>query len=124
MGECRVMAEWIKGRVIATRAGVSLALLALVAGVTGRARSGPDVRVDQAAQSSVPANSVGTEQVRDGSLLFRDMRRGQVVSTVKFRKFLALDHKDLNALALKIRSLDDKWSKAFTSDGTARNAAK
>jgi hypothetical protein len=75
------MAEHVKRKMIAAKLGVSLAVLAFLAGLAERARS-PETRVvaDPAASVNPGKNSITSKQIKAHSLLYSDFKAHQVLS--------------------------------------------
>jgi hypothetical protein len=75
------MAERVKRRLTAARLSVSLAVAALLGGLAAR-DNGAEARAHDAVDGkrAVPANSIGSAQVKDHSLLYRDIKMNEVYS--------------------------------------------
>ena len=90
----RQMAEEIRRRVTALRLATYLAIALTIAGITSSRAPLQTVSADAASSPtgrSVPANSVGSRQVIDGSLLLGDIKAGQVLGTTQAaRQFLKI----------------------------------
>ena len=105
------MAEQVKRRVNAARIAVAFAAAGVIAGAAATATGAP---------GDLPANSVGTLQVRNDSLMHKDFKDGEVYSKdavagtflkidAAAKKFLKID--DANIKYLKIDDANQKFLK-------------
>jgi hypothetical protein len=131
------MAEYVKWRLTKLRAGVTMALFGLLAGLGLRTDQGPAAtHVDQAASLSlpkgvhIPANSIGSGQVKFHSLLLSDEKVHQVASyasMVKIKKAvsdLSSQFIKMNDQLVKFEYKEDALNTFLLKDATAANAAK
>src|SRR6478752_8673828 len=130
------MAEYVKWRLTKLRAGVTMALFGLLAGLGLRTDQGPAAQVDRAASltipkgTRIPTNSIGSAQVKMHSLLLSDMKERQVApysTLAKFNtKWLALNDElaKVNDQLLKYEYKEDALNTFLLKDATAANAAK
>jgi hypothetical protein len=119
------MAEYVKWRLTKVRTGVTMALFGLLAGLGFRVAEEPEASVLERAAaltgSHIPANTIGSAQVKSHSLLLSDLKRHQVASygsVVKIRK----DFKILDTLFVKmnnqVTTLSDTLAKVNDELGT------
>src|SRR5204863_232295 len=110
------MAEQVKRRVNAARIAVAFAAAGVIAGAAATASG---------AGSELPANSVGTQQVRNDSLPWNDLKTGEVYSKDQSaQKFLKID--DANDKFLTIKDAQSQYIKqgtAILGDGSVRTGA-
>ena len=75
------MAEHVRRRITAARVSVSVAVAAVIAGVAGDGSGAKDVATfDQAARFELEPGSITSKYVQNGSLLYRDFKRGELYS--------------------------------------------
>jgi hypothetical protein len=130
------MAEYVKWRLTKMRAGVTMALFGVLAGLGLRTDEGPAAPIDRAASltipkgTHIPTNSIGSAQVKMHSLLLSDMKEHQVASYASLVK-LSQKWSDLNARLAKfdteLGSFELKTDAVNTflgKEDTAVNAAK
>jgi hypothetical protein len=130
------MAEYVKWRLTKLRAGVTMALFGLLAGLGLRTDQGPAAPIEQAASltipkgTHIPTNSIGSAQVKFHSLLLSDMKEHQVASYASLAKFntkwLALNDElaKVNDQLVKFEYKEDAANTFLLKDATAANAAK
>jgi len=130
------MAEYVKWRLTKLRAGVTMALFGLLAGLGLRTDQGPAAQIEQAASLSlpkgvhIPANSIGSGQVKFHSLLLSDEKVHQVASyasMVKIKKAvsdLGSQFIEMNDQLVKFEYKEDALNTFLLKDATAANAAK
>ena len=137
------MAEYVRWRLTKLRAGVTMALFGLLAGLGLRTDEGPAAQLDRAATltipkgTHIPANSIGSAQIKFHSLLLSDYKPQQVASytsMVKMKKALgALDEQfiKMNDTLAKVNDelgtfelRTDAANTFLAKDATAANAAK
>ena len=131
------MAEYVKWRLTRLRAGVTMALFGLMAGLGLRADRGPQASPFERSAAltlprgtHIPKNSIGSAQVKFHSLLLSDYKPQQVASyrsMVKLKKELtALDDQfiKMNDQLVKFEYKDDALNTFLLKDATAANAAK
>jgi hypothetical protein len=130
------MAEYVKWRLTKLRAGVTMALFGLLAGLGLRTDEGPAAPIEQAASltipkgTHIPTNSIGSAQVKFHSLLLSDMKEHQVApysTLAKFNtKWLALNDQlaKVNEQLVKFEYKEDALNTFLLKDATAANAAK
>jgi hypothetical protein len=137
------MAEYVRWRLTKLRAGVTMALFGLLAGLGLRTDQGPAAQIEQAATltipkgTHIPANSIGSAQIKFHSLLLSDYKPRQVASytsMVKMKKALgALDEQfiKMNDTLAKVNDelgtfelRTDAANTFLAKDATAANAAK
>lgn len=99
--------EDMRRQPITTAMGISLAALGLLAGGLVAAGDTDRVQSDAAATRAPPANSVGTKQIRDRSLLFRDFKRRQIYSL-----------RQINDLFLRSKVADQRFLKIIDAAQT------
>jgi hypothetical protein len=137
------MAEYVKWRLTKLRAGVTMALFGLLAGLGLRTDQGPATQLEQTASltipkgTHIPANSIGSAQIKFHSLLLSDYKPQQVAS---YRSFVKMN-KELGALDAQFIKMNDLLAKVndelgtfelktdaantfLLKDATAANAAK
>jgi len=86
------MASSIRRRFTAMRAGVTVALFGLLAGLGIEAQaslSSTPASEPQAGTASVGRNAVGSAQIRNHSLLFKDLKVHEVPSYKEYKEFVA-----------------------------------
>jgi hypothetical protein len=105
------MAEQVKRRVNAARIAVAFAAAGVIAGGAATATG---------ARDPIPPNSIGTQEVRNGTLLWKDLKDGEVYSKDQVaEKFLKVDEAsdkwlkidDANEKFLKIDDANEKFLK-------------
>ena len=99
------MADYVKGRFHAARVGVTMAILGLLAGLgIKNEQQAPTTTIiaDPAAAQALAKSSVGSVQIKDHSLLFKDLKIHQVPSYKDYSKFT--------------RAVNDKWLKLDTAN--------
>src|SRR5689334_739766 len=112
------MADYVKWRLTKMRAGVTMALFGLLAGLGLRTDEGPAAPIDRAASltipkgTHIPTNSIGSAQVKMHSLLLSDFKFHQVAS-----------FKIMEKVRTELSSLSDQLSKAFDTLETKTDAA-
>jgi hypothetical protein len=105
------MAEHVKRRVNAARVAVAFAAAGVIAGGAATASGRPD---------PVPPNSVGSQEVRNGTLLWKDLKDGEVYSKDQVaEKFLKID-----AAASKFLKIDDANEKFLKIDDASNTYIK
>ncbi len=95
------MASSIRRRFTAMRAGVTMALFGLLAGLGIEAQaslSNPSSSEPHAASASVPRSAVGSAQIRNHSLLFKDLKVHEVPSYKEYKEFVATIMSSLTSL--------------------------
>ncbi len=95
------MASSIRRRFTAMRAGVTMALFGLLAGLGIEAQaslSSPLVARAAAASASVAHNAVGSAQIKNHSLLFKDLKVHEVPSYKEYKEFVAKIMSSLTSL--------------------------
>jgi hypothetical protein len=141
------MADYVRGRFHAARVGVTMALLGLLAGlgIKSQAEQPPTtVAFDPAATKSIAKNVIGSVQIKNHSLLYKDLKLHQVPSYKEFKSFSSTIKQQflkLNDAFIKLDSANllhkidsylklDVYNKAESDgaflkiDGTASNALK
>src|SRR3954454_881353 len=129
------MAEYVKWRLTRMRTGVTVALFGLLAGLGLRARESEPAAFERAAAltlpkgTRLPANSIGTAQVKMHSLLLSDMKEHQVASysssTRLSKAFHSLDtlfvkmNGQVNALSDNRAKVNDALTTFETKDAAA-----
>src|SRR5690349_21029318 len=114
------MAEYVKWRLTKLRAGVTMALFGLLAGLGLRTDQGPAAQIEQAATltipkgTHIPANSIGSAQVKRHSLRLSDYKPQQVASYKSFVKM----KKELGALDEQFIKMNDTLAKVYDQLGT------
>lgn len=98
------MAEYCKARLLAARAGVTMALLALIGAVPAWAKSRPPVA----------KNSITSSQIKNGTLELKDFKRGQIYSAHKVNRLFKAENKAINALSVKWGALETSWKTVST----------
>jgi hypothetical protein len=106
------MAEYVKWRLTKARAGVTMALFGLLAGLGLRAKESEPASFERAAAltlpkgTRIPANSIGSAQVKFHSLLLSDYKPQTVASYA----FVIKERKDLNSLDSLFIKMNDQVS--------------
>ena len=130
------MAEYVRWRLTKLRAGVTMALFGLLAGLGLRTDEGPASQLDRAATltipkgTHIPANSIGSAQIKFHSLLLSDYKPQQVASytsMVKMKKALGALDEQFIKMNSQLGTFELKTEAANTfllKDATAANAAK
>lgn len=119
------MAEYVKWRLTKMRAGVTMALFGLLAGLGLRTDQGPAAPIDRAASltipkgTHIPTNSIGSAQVKMHSLLLSDFKFHQVASF----KIMEKVRTELSSLSDQLIKMNDSLSKAFDTLETKTDAA-
>jgi hypothetical protein len=98
------VAEYCKARLLAARAGVTMALLALVGAVPAWARNRP----------TIARNSITSSQVKNGSLEFKDFKHGQILSAHKVEQLFKAEDRAISALSLKWTTLTSSFKDVST----------
>ncbi len=127
------MASTVRRRLTAMRAGVTMALFGLLAGLGIEAQAslssppGPDAH----SASKVAGNSIGSAQVKLHSLLFSDLKQHQVPSYKEYKQFVSkimatvkeIDVADL-VHKIDVYQKADANAKFLQKGDTAENALK
>jgi hypothetical protein len=85
------MAEHVRRRLTAMRAGVTMALFGLLAGLGIKTQTGASepLPLDNAAASAISTNAIGSAQIKNHSLQFKDLKLHQVPSYKEYKEFVS-----------------------------------
>jgi hypothetical protein len=85
------MAEHVRRRLTAMRAGVTMALFGLLAGLGIKTQTGASepLALDNAAASAISTNAIGSAQIKNHSLQFKDLKLHQVPSYKEYKEFVS-----------------------------------
>jgi hypothetical protein len=113
------MAEYVKWRFTKMRAGVTMALFGLLAGLGIRAAdqspAAPKaVAIDRTASTHLPTNSIGSTQIKNHSLLITDFKDHQVAS---YKSEIALKG-EIKTIQASFKSLSNTLTKIEIADKT------
>ena len=135
------MADYVKARFHAARVGATMAILGLLAGLgiksQGEQPPTTTVAFDPAATKSIANNAIGSVQIKNHSLLYKDLKLHQVPSYKEYKlfssqiknQFLKLDstnllHKVDSYLKLDVYNKAEADGAFLHKADTAQNALK
>ena len=130
------MAEYVRARITAAKVGVGLAIAGVLAGVAERVRpqDGADPMalaahrdaVATAAQKTISGqltNKLGSKQIKNHSLLYKDFKQHQVLPYKQLKRINSLSNKT-RSLATQTKTLKSQLGGVTAALGTIYNKAQ